>query len=83
MSKWARIENNEVRETVDFDPAGRYTSDLVWVECDQNVACYWTYNAKTKKFSPPVETETIPSPELPPERIGEALETDEEATPTA
>jgi hypothetical protein len=80
MAKWARIEDSEVREVIDFDPEGRFDPALVWVECGDDVGCYWVYDSKAKKFSRPVEQEVIPSPELPSERIGEALEAEEAPT---
>lgn len=37
--KWARVENNIVREIIDFRPEGRFTDEIVnqFVECDDTV----------------------------------------------
>ena len=41
---WARIENNEVKEITAIDPAGRFHSSLIWVECAANVEGGWSYD---------------------------------------
>lgn len=39
--KWARIENNYVVELTDIDPEGRFTPDLVWGDCSDDVDYGW------------------------------------------
>lgn len=34
---WARIENNIVREVIDFDPEGKFHPSLIWVECSNDI----------------------------------------------
>lgn len=44
MSKWARIDNGVVAELVNTDPTGVYSSDLIFVECNNNdVTVGWLY----------------------------------------
>jgi hypothetical protein len=31
---WARLEDNIVKEVINFDPADKFTGNLTWVECD-------------------------------------------------
>ena len=50
--KWARIENDEVREIVTHDPKGLYHPDLIFVECPDEVKERWTYT-DGKFFAPP------------------------------
>ena len=46
--RYARIENNRVRELIGFDPAGLFNPALIWVECnDDAVAAGWQYDAET------------------------------------
>jgi|GEM_PF-6808547 len=52
--KWARIENNIVKEIVDIDPIGRFHPDLVWVACGEEVIENYTYDAVSQTFSAPV-----------------------------
>ena len=73
MAKWARIENGVVRETLGFDPAGRFPADWVWVPCSDQVTCNWTYDAKTENFEAPVHVEPTPKPEIPADQIGSGL----------
>jgi len=49
--RWARIENNEVREIVTHNPKGLYHPDLIFVECPDEVKERWTYT--DGKFSAP------------------------------
>ena len=48
---WARIENNIVKEVVDTDPEGRFTSDLIFVKCDETIKEHYTY--ENNVFTPP------------------------------
>jgi hypothetical protein len=73
MAKWARIVDNQVQETLSFDPEGRFPADFVWVPCAEEVQERWTYNAATKKFTPFVLETVEPTPELPPERLEEGF----------
>lgn len=40
---WARLESNEVVELIDFDPAGKFHSSLIWKKCDDTVKQGWKY----------------------------------------
>lgn len=33
---WARIENEEIKEIIDFDPAGKFHPSIVWEEITAN-----------------------------------------------
>lgn len=61
MSKYARIENGEVKEVISFNPAGKFAPDFVFVPCDDTVAERDTYNATTGEFTKFV----MPTPEAP------------------
>lgn len=64
MPRFARIENGEVRELVDFDPAGRFHPSLVWVEAPDGVEERYTFDGDD--FSPPAprsEPESDPDEE--------------------
>lgn len=49
--KWARIENNIVREIVDQDPEGRFHQSLTFVQCGDEVCCGWEFDGQS--FSEP------------------------------
>lgn len=68
MSKWARVENNEVKEIITFDPNGRFPEDWVWIPCSDEVTDHWTYDGST--FHPYPTPIDVPTPELPEELIG-------------
>lgn len=74
MANWARLVNNEVQEVIDFDPTGKYPSDMQFVSCGSDVKSRWVYDAGKKTFSAPVLPQAGDPPELPPERIGEELD---------
>lgn len=40
---WARINNNEVAELADIDPAGRFHPEMVWVPCTEDVQIGYQY----------------------------------------
>jgi len=42
--KWARIENNIIKEFTDIDPYGRFHESLIWVECNNDVDYSFIYN---------------------------------------
>ena len=60
--KWARIENDEVREIVTHDPKGLYHPDLIFVECPDEVKERWTYT--DGRFSAPPEPQNPTESEL-------------------
>lgn len=47
---WARLENNIVRELINFNPEGKYHPSLIWMECDESVATGMVYSASLEKF---------------------------------
>ena len=51
MMKWARLESGFVRETIDFDPIGKFHPDLIWALCPDNVKEGYSYNGVD--FQPP------------------------------
>ena len=54
--RYARIENNRVRELIDFDPDGLFNPAIVWAACnDDAVASGWQYDAQTG-FAPYIPT---------------------------
>lgn len=63
MTKYARIENGQVMEIINFDPTGKFAPDFVamFVPCPDTVGERDTYNAKTGKFTKFV----MPKPEAP------------------
>jgi hypothetical protein len=50
---WARLEDNIVREVIDFDPDGIFHESLVWVACTNEVIENDIYNETTKGFEKP------------------------------
>ncbi len=55
--KYARIETGTVRETIDFDPTGRFHPSLVFVPCPDNCERGWTYDGSTfAPYIPPPPT---------------------------
>lgn len=63
--KYARIVDNTVVETIEWNPEGRYPEDWVWVECPDNVAQHWIYDGEN--FAPPEGVTPNPDPEPAPE----------------
>lgn len=53
VNMWARIENNEVMEITDIDPAGRFHPSLIWVECPADIKQGYSFDGES--FMPPVE----------------------------
>ena len=51
--KYARIEHNIVCEFIDFDPAGRFHPDLIFVECTDEVDIGDLYDTDTELFMTP------------------------------
>lgn len=41
MAKWALVIDNEVVETTDINPSGRFHPDMPWRECDAEVSVGW------------------------------------------
>lgn len=75
--RYARIENNEVREIGIFDSIeGRFHPSLVWVGCGDAVVPGWTYDGSV--FSPPPE-----SPEATQKRLTDAVQGKLDATAKA
>lgn len=74
MANWARIDNNEVQEVINFDPAQKYPAQYTFVSCGSEVNSRWVYDPASKTFSPPVLPVLTTVPDLPPERIGEELD---------
>ena len=58
MTKWARIQDDMVMEVTDIDPAGRFHSDLVWVECPSDTSYHdgFKNGVFTKHVVPPLPT---------------------------
>lgn len=50
---WARLENSEVVELINFDPAGKFHLSLIWKECNDTVKQGWKY--VDGKFEEPVK----------------------------
>lgn len=48
---WARIENNKVKEVINFDPTDKFHPSLVWVGCPDGVKEGHTYDGVN--FIPP------------------------------
>ena len=61
MSKYARIENGQVMEIIDFNPTGKFAPDFVFVACDDTVGERDSYNEVTGEFTKFV----MPEPEAP------------------
>lgn len=53
MAKWARVDNEEVKEVISVNPTGKYHSSLVFISCSDSVQPGWTYTNGT--FLAPVE----------------------------
>lgn len=58
---WARIENNEVVELINFDPTGKFHPSLIWKECNDMVKQGWKYvDGKFEKLEKEIaEEETV------------------------
>lgn len=41
--KWARLEDNLVKEITNINPEGRFHPSLVWVKCQENVVEGYVY----------------------------------------
>jgi hypothetical protein len=41
---WARIDTGIAREIIDFDPAGKFHTSIVWVICDDSVESGYLYS---------------------------------------
>lgn len=56
MAMWAYVYDGQVRELTDIDPAGRFNSDMVWVDCSsvQGIAEGWAYDGHSFGDSPTV-----------------------------
>lgn len=57
--KWARLENNIVFETIDFDPEGKFHPSIIWQEVPDNVDQHWTTDGANwfpPEIPTPVET---------------------------
>ena len=53
---WARLENNIVIEIINFDPTDKFTSDLVWVECDETAKEFMVFeNGSFREPDTPVD----------------------------
>jgi hypothetical protein len=61
--KFARLENNVVVETIDFDPQGKFTTEIVtqFKECPEDVEQKWEYI--NNKWLKPKIIEYIPTKE--------------------
>jgi len=47
MTKWARIEDDIVKEITEIDPSGRFHPSLVWVECPDDTTTGMKYENNT------------------------------------
>jgi hypothetical protein len=54
--KWARLENNVVKEVTDISPDGRFHPSLVWVKCPEDVVEGYLYEDKNF-IKPEIEEE--------------------------
>lgn len=51
---WARIDNDEVMEVTNIDPAGRFHPSLIWLECPADVQQGYIYENGSFKPAEPV-----------------------------
>lgn len=67
-TKWARIVEGKVFETIDVDPATlHFGPDMVWVPCPKNTNCHDAYDSATGTFTPYVPAESpAPADYVPP-----------------
>ena len=53
---WARLEDNIVKEIINFDPTDKFTGDLTWVECDSATREFMVFeNGSFREPDPPVD----------------------------
>jgi len=53
---WARLENNIVKEVINFDPTDKFTSDLIWVKCDETAKEFMVFeNGSFREPDTPVD----------------------------
>lgn len=61
---WARIEAGVVVETIDFDPKGRFSPELVWTVVKDSVETKWVVGLDGTLGPPPPPTPPpAPSPD--------------------